>query len=155
MAFRRIALAGSLILMTAAALAPGGGASKADEELIRAVLSATEAANNEGDVDAWLALFAPEAVYMAPGAAEVRTTAGLRRVAEAGFSANATTVTIEPQEIVVCGDWAFARTRVTGSAVSRASGKVYPVDVKQIVVYQRQDDGAWLIARLISNSNLE
>ena len=119
---------------------------------IRQVIAQTEAANNAGDVDAWLALFAPDAVYMAPGAPAVTTPEALRDVARTGF-ANRAAIRIVAVEIVVTGDWAFARTTVTGNVTLRDSGKVIPVDNKQIVVYRRQPDGAWKIARMISNSN--
>lgn len=36
---------------------------------------------------------------------------GLRRIAETGFTANITEVRIEPQEIVVSGDWVSASKR--------------------------------------------
>ena len=62
---------------------------------------------------------------------------------------------MEPLEIEVCGDWAFARNRVTGTVTLQRSREVVPVDVKQIVIYTRGADGAWRIARMISNSNTE
>jgi uncharacterized protein (TIGR02246 family) len=122
------------------------------EEAIRRVIAATAAANNAGDVDAWVALFAPDFVYMAPGAPAVSTRDALVAVARAGFIHTAS-IRIEPVEIQLMGDWAFARTAVSGSVVIRGSGNTVTVDNKQLVVYRRQPDGQWKIARLITNNN--
>ena len=126
------------------------GAVRAIEGLIDAV----EAANNAGDVERWVSYFTADAVYMAPGAPAVTTREGLIEVAEAGFRHDAA-IQIEPLEIRVCGDWAFARNEVTGSVTLEKSREVVAVDVKQIVVYSRDDDGIWKIARMISNSNTQ
>ncbi len=56
-------------------------------------------------------------------------------------------------EIEVLGDWAFARTRVTGTLNPKDEGDPFPVDSKEIAIYRRQPDGAWKLWRLIGNSN--
>ena len=121
---------------------------------IRTLIQRTAKANNAGAVEAWVDLFAPDAVYMAPGAPSVTTREGLLEVARAGFRHHAS-IDIEPLEIRVFGDWAFARTRVSGSVRLQGTGEVVSVDVKEIVIYRRGEDGDWKIARLISNSNRE
>jgi len=127
----------------------------ADSVAIRALIDRTEAANNRGDVDAWVALFENDAVYMPPGSPAVTTRAGLRDVATAGFSRFAAAIEIVPAELVVLGDWAFARSRVTGRATPKGGGTPVPIDMKQLVVYHRHPAAGWRIARLINNSNLE
>jgi uncharacterized protein (TIGR02246 family) len=127
-------------------------ASAPDAELaIRDVIGRTQAANNAGDVDGWVAQFADDAVYMVPGLPAVTTRDGLRDIARAGFQ-NRADIRLEPVEIVVAGEWAFARIDVTGS-VTVHTGKTIDVDVKEIAVFRRQAGGAWKIARLINNSN--
>lgn len=121
---------------------------------VRALIQRTEDANNAGDVDAWVALFADDAIYMPPNAPSVTTKAGLVEIARAGFRHQAA-IHLEPLEIQVFGDWAFARIRVTGKVTLQGTGEVVPVDVKQIVIYRQGAGRAWRIARLISNSNLE
>jgi uncharacterized protein (TIGR02246 family) len=116
------------------------------------LIQRTADANNAGDAEAWVALFTDDFVYMAPGAPEATTKAGLREVAEAGFRHQAD-IHIIPLEIAVTGSWAYARSRVGGTVVVQPSGEVVNVDVKQIVIYRRDAAGAWRIARLISNSN--
>jgi uncharacterized protein (TIGR02246 family) len=127
---------------------------KQDEAAIRALIEEVETANNAGDVQRWVGLFAEGAVYMAPGAPAVTTREGLVEVAEAGFRHDAS-IELEPLEIEVCEDWAFARSTVTGTVTLHQSGDVVPVDIKQIVIYVRESDGQWRVARMISNSNRE
>lgn len=121
---------------------------------IRALIEEVEAANNAGDVERWVGLFAEDAVYMPPNAPAVTTRDGLVEAAQAGFRHDAA-IDIEPVEIEVHGDWAFARTAVTGTVTLQESRDVVPIDVKQIVIYRKGDDGRWKIARLIGNSNTE
>jgi uncharacterized protein (TIGR02246 family) len=127
----------------------------ADSVAIRALIDRTEAANNRGDVAAWVALFEDHAVYMPPGSPPITTRTGLREVASAGFSQFEAAIEIIPSELVVLGDWAFARSHVTGTAMPKAGGEAVPIDVKQLVLYHRQSDASWRIARLINNSNRE
>lgn len=123
-----------------------------EQHAIAELIERTAAANNQGNVEAWVALFTDDAVYMAPGTPPVTTRQGLREVAEAGFRHRAD-IEIEPVEIVVNGSWAYARNRVRGTVVVQPSGDVVDVDVKQIAIYRRTESGEWRIARLISNSN--
>lgn len=141
-------------LFAAAAAACGDtGAASSDADAIRAVIEQTEAANNAGDVDAWVALFDSGAVYMPPGSPAVTSVDGLRDVARAGFTNWRSSIRIVPEEITAAGDWAFVRSSVTGTATSIDGATQVPVDMKQIVIYRRQADGSWRIARLIGNSN--
>ena len=126
---------------------------EADRAAIRDLIARTAAANNDGDVDAWVGGFAPDAVYMPPGSPAVTDPAGIRAMAETGFSGATVDITMVPDEIEVHGDWAFARIRVEGSGTTKPDGDPFTVDVKEIVVFERQPDGVWKIARLISNRN--
>lgn len=138
---------------TTAASDSASDASDADVAAIRDLIARTEAANKAADTLGWVALFEEGAVYMPPGAPAVTTREGLEETAAAGFGPWAADVRITPAEIVVDGDWAFARSDVSGTVTSREDGEAFPVDVKQIAIYHRQPDGSWKIARLITNSN--
>jgi uncharacterized protein (TIGR02246 family) len=124
-----------------------------DEDIaaIASLIKAVEAANNAGDVEAWVALFTEDAVYMPPGVPAVTTRPELVEIARAGFVHDAA-IDIEALEIHVMGDWAFARTRVGGTVTLDGSGDVITIDVKQIAIYRREAAG-WRIARLINNAN--
>ncbi|HEX6315135.1 MAG TPA: nuclear transport factor 2 family protein [Gemmatimonadaceae bacterium] len=131
---------------------PGQSTASDDSTTIAALIEQVEAANNRGDVEQWVSLFDSDFVYMAPGALPVTTLDALRDVARAGFR-NKAAIDIRPLEIVVHGPWAFARTHVTGNVTLHDSGRSVQVDTKQIVIYRQNAQGAWRIARLISNSN--
>lgn len=124
-----------------------------DEAAIREVIARMEAANNEGDVDAWVGQFAPHAVYMPPGSPAVTTRAGLREIAETGFTQARTDVALTPVEVEVEGDSAFARVDVEGTATVLEDGSTIAIDMKELVVLGRQPDGAWRIRRMIANRN--
>lgn len=127
-------------------------ARRQDQAAIERLIEAVETANEAGDVDAWVDLFADDFVYMPPGLPAITTRDSLVETAKAGFR-HAADIDIEPEEIIIAGDWAFARNRVTGTVTLAGSGEVVSVDVKQIVIYSREPGGDWLIARLIMNSN--
>ena len=125
----------------------------ADEGAVRELIRQTARYNNAADTLGWVGLFEDGAVYMPPGTPEVTTETGLLEVAATGFGSYETSINIEPLEVVILGDWAFARSQVRGTATPRAGGDTIDVDVKQLVLYRRQPDGTWRIARMINNSN--
>lgn len=148
----------SLVVLLLAGLAACGQGriepdAAADEAAIREIIRQTAAANNAADTLGWVAFFEEGAVYMPPGSPEVTTREGLMEAAAAGFGGYAAAVTITPSEIVISGDWAFARSQVTGTVTPRTGGEPIPVNVKQLAIYHRQPNGAWRIARLMNNSN--
>lgn len=144
-------MVGALLIGSPAA-AGGAGERRPDAAEIEALIEGVEEANNAGDVERWVGYFAADAVYMPPGVPAVTTREGLVEIAEAGFR-HRSDVDIEPVEIRVFDDWAFARTEVAGTVTVHGSGEVVDVDTKQIVIYTRGADGAWRIARMISNGN--
>ena len=147
--FCLLALAPAIHAATEQEPAATPNATRAITELIKSV----EAANNAGDVERWVSLFADDFVYMAPGAPPVTDREELVRVARAGFR-NEADIRIEPDEISVCGDWAYARSHVSGRVKLVDSGRELPIDIKQLIIYRRDAGGAWRISRLIGNSNL-
>jgi len=142
----------ALLLSVGPAAAQQGPDSRDEKSAIVEIIDEIESANNAGDVDRWADLFAVDFVYMAPGAPPVTTRQGLLEVAKTWFK-NQASIQIEPLEIEDCGDWAFARNQITGNVKLHDSGKEVAVDVKQIVIYRKNQAGSWRIARLISNSN--
>jgi uncharacterized protein (TIGR02246 family) len=149
---RSLCLASAAVLLAAPGVAAQSASGPAEDvAAIRELIDATRNANNAGDVDAWVSLFAEDAVYMPPGAPATTTRAALVEVARAGF-VHAAAIELRPAEIRVRGDWAFARNHVVGQVTLDGSGEVITIDVKQIVIYRREH-GEWRIARMIGNSN--
>lgn len=151
---RRAAVFSGLALVAVVNCAPPGPSlGAADEIAIRELIAQTASANNAADTLGWVDLFEGGAVYMPPGMPPVSTRAGLEEMAATGFGPYAAAITIDPVEIVVSGDWAFARSEVRGTVTPRTGGDPIPVNVKQLVVYHRQPSGEWKIARFMSNAN--
>ncbi|MEX2401242.1 MAG: nuclear transport factor 2 family protein [Rhodothermales bacterium] len=128
--------------------------SENDKTAIKKIIQKTETYNNASAVDKWVNLFATDAVYMPPGSPALTTREELIETAEAGFKHQAS-ISIKAIEIKGHGDWAFARTRVTGEVDVHGSNEIVSVDVKQVVIYVREPEGQWKISRLISNSNTQ
>ncbi len=125
----------------------------ADKDAILRLILQTEEMNRTGDAEGWVALFEEGAVYMPPNMPAVDTREGIVELAVSGFSAYRSEVEIEPLEIEIADDWAYVRSTVKGSAIPIAEGDTIDVDMKQLVIYRRQADGTWKIARLIGNKN--
>lgn len=63
----------------------------------------------------------------------------------------AKSMTVTPDEIVVAGDWAWARGTIASDVVVKGSDVHH--EVKYVNIYKRQADGSWKIYRAIYNSN--
>ena len=114
---------------------------EADKAAIRTFIEQATNVNRSGDAAAWAAQFAEGAVYIPANGPEVSTRSGLQAVAERNFTQFQPQVTITPVEVEVFGDWAFARTTVTGTLQPKAGGDVVTLDGKEIAIYRRQQDG--------------
>lgn len=151
----RCLLQAALLLATTQQMLPAepiAGSTGGNDPAVKELLAALETANNSGDVDKWVGLFAEDFVYMAPGMPAVTQRAELAEVARAGFR-NKAAVAIDLLEVETCGAWAFARAAVTGTVKLHTSGEDVVVDVKELLVLTRGPQGTWRIARLMSNSN--
>lgn len=123
-----------------------------DVRAIRELVAENVQANNAGNVEKWVALFAPDFVYMAPGMPEVTTRAALIEVARTGFRHRAN-IRIDSLETHVTGDSAYTRNTVRGTVTLADSGEVVAIDLKQLAIYTRGTDGQWRITRLMTNAN--
>jgi ketosteroid isomerase-like protein len=65
----------------------------------------------------------------------------------------ATAVSIEADETIVSGDWAFTRGVFGATFQSKAGGPAVPQANKYILIWRRQADGSWRIARDIWNGS--
>jgi uncharacterized protein (TIGR02246 family) len=154
MMIARALLIGTIVLCSAGqvvnAASPTG--SETDKAAIKAVIQQLEDANNAGDVERWVGLFAPDFVYMTSGMPAVTSREELVNVAKAGFR-NAAAVRITPIEVETCGDLAFVRAAVSGTVKLHGSGESITVDMKELLILSRSSEGTWRIARLMNNAN--
>lgn len=124
-----------------------------DVAAIRALIDRAQDANNAGDITGWVEMFEDGAVYMAPGLNPVTTREGLEATAVSGFSRYRSNIRIAVDEIEVLGDWAFARTTITGTATPYGEGNPVVIDMKALQILRRQPDGTWKVSRYINNRN--
>lgn len=126
----------------------------ADVEAIRAFISRATEINRAGDAEAWADLFAKGAILMPLGEPEVTTRQGMVEYAKKTFDKFDLNLSITPVEIEVFGDWAFARTAITGTFTPKTGGKSVQANLKEIALYRRQSDGSWKLWRLIGNDSV-
>lgn len=109
---------------------------------------------NAGDVDAWVACFATDAVQMPPnvpanvGRESIRAWArALLTDFRAGFS-------LAPEEVEKVGtDCVYERGTYAITLTPRAGGAARRDAGKYLTLYRRLADGAWVMARDIWNSD--
>lgn len=144
-----------LLVVTAAAAACRQPAAdtQADVAAIQAAIQEAAAAHGAGDAARWAGGFTGDGVLLPEGAPTVTGRDSLAAWIGALYNANQVTMTIEPLEIEVAGDWAFSRDRFSGTLTPKAGGAAVPMVGKEIVIWRRQADASWKAARVIFNSN--
>lgn len=116
-----------------------------DEEAIRDVIAAWQAATLAGDLPRVLALMADDVVFLTPG----RPPFGREEFA-AGFRTMAGRVAIEPrsevQEVQVVGDLAYCVTHIRVT-VTPAGQPPRTRSGHTLTIFRKQPDGRWLLSR--------
>jgi uncharacterized protein (TIGR02246 family) len=109
------------------------------------------AAEAARDLDAKMALFTSDVVFLPPGAPAVVGKGDLRAFHETGWKNTQWRCTGTVDEVKVLGEWGFARGTFSGDftssdgATKRFTGKFINV--------MRQEGGQWKIARVIWNND--
>ena len=95
-----------------------------------------------------------DAVLMPPNSPPVVGREAIRTWSEAA-SAQVRIEDYRPadEELIVAGDWAIRRATFTWTLRLDADPTVIQDAGKFIIVYRREDDGSWRVARDIWNSN--
>ena len=128
-------------------------AQTSDEEAIKALIEEVQVCYNDGDPARLMALWADDGVSMPPGVPALSGMAAIMASEERGMAENSYELVIAIEEVVVLGDWAFARGTYTNTLIATAGGEPFPQDGKWMFIPQRQGDGSWKIARSIWNHN--
>jgi uncharacterized protein (TIGR02246 family) len=117
-----------------------------DERAIREVQSTWIDAVNAGDLVRLLILMADDVVFLNPGRAPLG-----RDEFSAVFSAAHKQARIrcssELEEVVVVGEVAYTRCRDSLSVIPLAGGEAMQLAGHRIMVWHKQPDGRWLLAR--------
>jgi uncharacterized protein (TIGR02246 family) len=125
---------------------------EADRSAIDRVREAHVAALNQGDADAFAAVFSEDAVQMPPNEPANVGRDAIRAWAQGLMSLFGVQFSLSVEELRPAGDWAYERGAYTILLNPRAGGALQDRG-KYITIYQRQPDGSWKTARDIWNSN--
>ncbi len=120
------------------------------QEEIRTLLFAYRDALNASDASAALALYTTDGVFMPSGAPTSAGTEQVKGAYEFVFSNIQLSIEFSIDEIVVNGDYAFARTTSKGTTLIHATGETIPEENRELFVL-RKVNGAWKIDRYMFN----
>jgi uncharacterized protein (TIGR02246 family) len=123
---------------------------EAEVSAIESLMNQVEKAFNEGDLDAYMATFADDAIVMPPGESALIGKEAIRD--GYGFIESMSfDMKIFIDELEVSGDWAFHRSHWKGAWTEEDSGKKTEIESKDIGILKRQPDGSWKITHTIFN----
>jgi len=102
---------------------------------------------NSNDLDTFMGVVTDDIVFQAPGMPEVVGRAAVRSFVEGYLGAFTTRWDKTQRDFVVSGDWAFQRYGYVSTDTSKADGSVTTDTGKGLIVYHREADGVWRVAR--------
>ena len=111
------------------------------------------AAINANDAEALLAMLTDDAIYLPPHEPAVEGKAAIRPWIEGYFGAYRTHWDKETLELVAAGDWAMELAAERVRDVPVGGGEAVEDVCKGIIIYRRQADGTWKVARDMWNSD--
>ena len=110
-----------------------------------------------GDIERWLDAFADDAVGMHNTLPALEGKQALRGFAEAVHSTfNIEQLDVSVDSVTRSGDWVLARGNFTAHFVLKQGNpgeQSQPQQGKYVLLWERQDDGAWKIILDMGNSN--
>ena len=125
---------------------------EADLAAVREVLADTEQRFNSGDLDAFMPVFAPDAIILAPSTPDVVGFEAIRKMYGDAMAQVDMQVHFSTTEVQVFGDLAYERGAYTLQVSDKASGAVTQEIVnRHIHIFKRQPDGSWKTWRLMVN----
>ncbi len=147
--------AGILLPLVVAAVGCGPSYDyEADAAAIEAMREAEEAAIVAGDVDAFMALFASDAMAMLANEPAIVGADAIREWAEELMEGMTLTFeSYETENVRVSGDLAVEYYTGVWTLTPVGGGDPVTENNKGLHVYERQDDGSWLIIYDMPNSN--
>lgn len=122
------------------------GAHRAHADFVRAI--------NANDADAVMAMLTHDAVFMAPNQPRLVGADDIRPWVEGYVDTYKTHWVKTTLELVELDGWAFEQYAYQSTDTPRAGGRAVRDTGKGIIVYRRDADGAWRVARDAWNSDL-
>lgn len=119
----------------------------ADEHAIRDLIARWLQATRDGDVDAVLALMAPDVVFLVPGQPPMQGRAAFEQGLRGMLAGHAIESHSTIEEVVVVGDLAYSRTRLSVTITSRHGNLPVRRTGHTLSILRKGNDGKWLLAR--------
>lgn len=141
------------VLLTSACGSASTSDSAADRQAIAAVTAQFEAAENAGDVERMLPLFADDMIIMSPNAPAFSGADRIAAAMRAFHEAFTVQVEYRSEEIATFGDWGFDRGSERFTLTPKSGGDPISVNGKYLWLYRRQSDGSWKQSRVMWNSS--
>lgn len=123
----------------------------ADISSPRSVLASLETADNSGDLETVLFLYADDAILLPPNEAAVSGKPAIRRRYEALFARTRMAARFEVDEERAAGAYGYIRGRVIGQRTA-SDGTVDDLTGKFVMLFRKESKG-WQIASLIWNTD--
>jgi len=130
------------------------GSSEADVQTLSQLQSQVDSAIIAGDTERYLTLITEDAVLMPPNGPPVSG----REAIGSWNGAISRQFRIQEyrsvdDEVVVTGDWAFRRASIDWTVAPLDGGRPVRDSGKYIIIYRRQNDRSWRVARDMWSSN--
>lgn len=118
-----------------------------DESAIRTLVQRWLDATRAGDVDSVLQLMAPDVIFLVPGQAPLEGRAAFERGLRAVLDEHVIDSSSIIEEVVVSGDLAYCRTRLSVTVTSRHGQLPLGRDGHTLSILRKNAAGAWQLTR--------
>lgn len=118
-----------------------------DEQAIRQLVERWIGATREGDVDAVLKLMAPDVLFLVAGQPPMQGREAFARSLNAVLADNVIDSVSQIDEIVVSGDLAYCRTRLSVTVTSKHGKLPLQRTGHTLSILRKGSDGLWQLTR--------
>jgi uncharacterized protein (TIGR02246 family) len=118
-----------------------------DEQAIRALIARWIDATRAGDVDAVLALMAPDAVFLMAGQPPMVGHEAFARSLRTVLADHTIESSSEIDEVAVSGDMAYCRSRLSVTVTSKHGQLPLQRTGHTLTILRKGSDGKWLLTR--------
>jgi len=147
---RTILIMAAIISMNACQTKSSENQIESEKQEIKTLLLTYRDALNASDVSKVLSLYTEDGIFMPSKAPTSIGTEQVKGAYEFVFSNIELSIEFYIDEIIVNGEYAFARTTSKGTTLIRATGETVPEENRELFVLQKEN-GSWKIDRYMFN----
>ncbi len=118
-----------------------------DESAIRALIAHWHTATRAGDVDAVLAMMAPDVIFLVAGQLPIRGREAFGHGMRAMLANYSIESTFDIQEMEIAADMAYCRTHLTVKVLSNVGALPMIRSGETLSIFRKGEDGQWLLTR--------